>query len=992
MKNILILLLLVLVSCGGNTPEPTPETFSIQITPGAALLTKTGETKALTAKVVNSSGNVVDKVITWTSSNPETVQISSDGVITALRDLGSSQIVASVGAAKSAPALVSLAEPAAGVVLLTDSQVRGDPKLVNPDAEADLDNPYEVLLSGISPPAPGTLLLGSEGIAVGGEVISSQIEGDAVRVQLKIVPIQTIMKTAQINEVLDYSNVKPTFPEEVLQQYDIKESNGEFVFTPKPSASTQATIKPRTLTPFQLGIFKCEYLTPELPISLSQPGQFSIKITPSLEIVYDRDTGLKRMLVKADLSFKTKIGAVLNAGGIINIGCEKNLYDKIVPLPGWVGLLLAGQLEAGVGFEIEGSAVVPFLGVEIASETKGTLEMGFECSDGNCKFVRKFDPTNTNEARFINPTNFVEGLKTEMFVFGYGFAKLKMGATFLEKLRLQVVTARLGVKLEAGLATPTTQITPSTNALDPDYQSSYKLNALFEIIVGTKNKGDTAFGKFFQKLGIFKLNILKFQVSKPISQSPKGTSTQDKSKFAAGDTVTFHVVIDPTTKDFAFIYNIENIVIMRRNASGKAEKVASINAQPNQLDFTIPWVADVASTNALGQKFYVFVDTKVPVPFDLELGEAIPLPSSEYTGVIRLEYNYSYAGSDPYEESSDGFCGDGTEVKCTTGGSSSGSSEITYILEGLYSYKTNESLTLNSVNKFFYLNKKDYQSYSKATLLNPEMYPNYGAPCTYPKTGSIKRTSLYASNEIDVARTRDIRLPLRITGDKFTAEDYHPQVYAKLEQSSSGYDKTNCGNGKVFGGDFPPKSSSVYQDLRLFDSFPGFEGIVTTDANNNKVIKGTYEYVTPQDPNQAATETQKWTTTIDLHTGNPAADLALSVTAPPGAAPSEKKTYAVNLQNKSNIPATNVQVEFNVPEGFKIIEAVGWNGCKTVFTTVTCSTATLAAQERRAFLIDVQIPDAAGVHFFTARVSARESDPDLTNNQDASITTVTELP
>jgi uncharacterized repeat protein (TIGR01451 family) len=991
MKNILILLLLVLISCGGNTPEPTPETLTIQITPGAALLTKTGETKALTAKVFNSSGDAVEKTVTWTSSNPNDVQISSDGVITALKDLGSSQITASVGASKSAPALVSLAEPAAGVVLLTDLQVRGDPKLVNPDAEADLDNPYEVLLTGISAPAPGTLLLGSEGIAVGGEVISSQIEGDAVRVQLKIVPIQTIMKTAQINEVLDYSNVKPTFPEDVLQQYDVKESNGEFVFTPKPSASTQATIKPRTLTPFQLGIFKCEYLTPELPISLSQPGQFSIKITPSLEIVFDRDTGLKRLVVKADLSFKTKIGAVLNAGGIINIGCEKVLYDKIVPLPGWVGLLLAGQLEAGVGFEIEGSAIVPFLGVEIASETKGTLEMGFDCSDGKCKFVRKFEPTNTNEARFIKPTNFVEGLKTEMFIFGYGFAKLKMGATFLEKLRLQVVTARLGVKLEAGLATPTTQITPSTNALDPDYQSSYKLNALFEIIVGTKNKGETAFGKFFQKLGIFKLNILKFQISKPISQSPKGTSTQDKDKFAAGDTVTFHVVIDPSTKDFAFLYNIENIVIMRRNASGIAEKVASINAQPDQLDFTIPWVADVASSNALGQKFYAFVDTKIPVPFDLELGQAIPLPSSEYTGLIRLEYNYASAGSFPYQEDSTGFCGDGTEVRCTTGGSSSGSAETTYILEGLYSYETNGSLVLNSVNKFFYLSKSDYQASSKATLLNPEMYPNYGAPCTYPRVRSDKINLLELSNEINVAASQNSRLSLKVTGDKFSAIGFNSQIYAKLEQSSSGYEKKNCGNGRMFGGDFPPKYSNEYQDITV-ERFPGFEGVITTDANNNKVIKGTYEFIKPPDPNQEVPETKKWTTTVDLHTGDPAADLALSVTGPTGAAPSEKKTYAVNLQNLSNIPATNIQVEFNLPEGFKIIEAVGWNGCTTVFTTVTCTTATLAAQERRAVLIDVQVPDATGFNVFSARVSAREIDPDLTNNQESRITTVTELP
>jgi uncharacterized protein YjdB len=126
MKYFLIVLLLALVSCGGNTPEPAPETFTIQITPGAALLTKTGETKALTAKVLNSSGNAVDKTVTWASSNPETVQISSDGVITALKDVGSSQITASAGTQKSVPTLVTVIETLPNTILLTDSQIVGE--------------------------------------------------------------------------------------------------------------------------------------------------------------------------------------------------------------------------------------------------------------------------------------------------------------------------------------------------------------------------------------------------------------------------------------------------------------------------------------------------------------------------------------------------------------------------------------------------------------------------------------------------------------------------------------------------------------------------------------------------------------------------------------------------------------------------------------------------------------------------------------------------
>jgi Bacterial Ig-like domain (group 2) len=246
---------LTLAACGGSNPnspaasaiEATAETFTIQITPGAALLTKSGETKALTARVLNANGNEVQKPVTWTSSNPSEVQISNTGVITAQKDLGASQIIAQVEGFKSAPMLVSVAQPAAGVTLIKDAQVRGEATLVDPNAENDTDDHYEVLLTGIAPPQAGSLLLGSEGIAVGGEVVSSVRDGDAVRVRLKLVPITQLMQTAHIKEVLDYTNLEPNFPPELTRDYDIKRVDGEYFFTPKANASVLTTKALRTL-------------------------------------------------------------------------------------------------------------------------------------------------------------------------------------------------------------------------------------------------------------------------------------------------------------------------------------------------------------------------------------------------------------------------------------------------------------------------------------------------------------------------------------------------------------------------------------------------------------------------------------------------------------------------------------------------------------------------------------------------------------------------
>ncbi|NJK45336.1 MAG: hypothetical protein HC933_14640 [Pleurocapsa sp. SU_196_0] len=344
-------------------------------------------------------------------------------------------------------------------------------------------------------------------------MISSLPEGDAVRVRLKPVPVSQLMQSAQIRETVDFSNLEPRFPPELTQAYNIVQVGDEYTFTPKATSITR--VRPQVLTEFKLGPYTCEFATPELPISLGQPGQFSLKFSPSLEIDFDRETGLKKLIARAELGAKMKAALVLSAGGVLNLDCAATLYSKLLPLPGWAGLILAGELKAGIGFEIEGATSFPLGGVELASETKGMLEMGLDCASGECKLVRNFNPVNTNEVRFVKPS-LANVRPAELFIFGYGFAKIKAGMTLIDKARMDVVTARAGLKLEGSFAPPTTQLTPSENALEPDYQSSYKLGLLAEVVAGSVNKaGDSAFRKLLLKLGVFKFNLFKFQISKP---------------------------------------------------------------------------------------------------------------------------------------------------------------------------------------------------------------------------------------------------------------------------------------------------------------------------------------------------------------------------------------------------------------------------------------------------------------------------------------------
>ena len=962
------------------TPPPNPSTIArLEVTPAALLLTRQGQQQTLSVKAFNSSGAEVTTTVTWVSSRPEQVTASASGELEAKVALGSSQIVAEVAGIKSAPVLVSIAQPAAGVTLISDVQVRGTPMLVDPNAEADSDNPYEVLLTGITPPVVGSLLLGREGKAIGGEVISSVQEGDAVRVRLKLVPITRLMQTAQIKETLDYTNLQPSFPPELTQGYDIALKDGEYIFTPKPGAA--ATARAQKLTEFQLGPYKCDFATPELPVSLGQPGQFSLKFNPSLEIDFDRDAGLKKLIARADLSAKLKASLVLSAGGILNIDCAAPLYTKMLPLPGWAGLILAGELKAGLGFEIEGSLSIPLLGVELSSETKGTLEMGLDCAAGECKLVRNFNPVNTNSVRFITPS--IANLRTELFIYGYAFAKLKAGATLLEKLRMDLVTARAGLKLEGSFAPPSTQLEPNNNALEPDYQSSYKLGLLAEVVAGSINKaGDSAFRKLLLKLGIFKFNLLKFQTAKTLANSPKGAATLDKASFQAGDTVNFKVKLDPATIEFPFVgYNVERILIMRKDGSSKAEELATVTATPNQLEFTLPWIADADSTSSRGSAFYAFVDTTLPVPFDLELGRvaaSAPAVISEvFSGTVRLNGSFQNARNS-IETSPAAAFGSYTETFNTS---------LTATVQfNPRDPSANRILTKNATVSM----TSSRETFSAVKTLDPP-------PCMIrERSGSALATT--GSSFTPVVGDGGL---IRLTGTAYTLEIVGIVGDAR-EQGEARFFfvpvQTPC--------TLPPPrvvpiNRGVSQISYLpFGERPSGSGEITINPDGSRSIAGTRTVtesgdVPPSVPNQTNTRSVNYTLTWDLRTPpvvNPTTpvDLELGIIAPVSAAPEGKLTYAVNLRNKSTVAATGIRAEFYLPAGFTVTDTQGWSGCVTIQTTVTCAAPSLAAGERRAFLIDVQAPASGGEYIVSARVSSNERDLNLSDNFDLGATLILE--
>lgn len=958
---------LALSSCGGSDGEtsggdpaaagglPVRPAARLEVAPAALMLTARGERQQLRVRAFDADGVEVRADVVWKSSRPEQVMTSAAGLIEAQTALGASQIsVEAANGVRSAPVLVSVALPAAGVVLVNDSQVVGTPTLVDPAADDDSDNAYEVVVSGIALPAPGTLMLGREAMTIGGEVIAARADGGAVRVQLRTVPIATLMQTAEIHEVLDFTGLTPEFPAELRAEYDIAKVDGEFVFTPKPGGASQAApdrVRALKARERKLGPFKCELLTPELPVSLSQPAQFSMKFEPTYQIDFGRDTGLQKLILRADTSFKTKVQLTLNAGGLLNIDCAAPLYTRLMPLPGWAGLVLAGEVKAGLGFELEGNLTIPLLGVELSSETKGPLEMGVDCAAGDCTVVRNYDPVNTNKLRFITPD--AANIRTDVFLFGYGFAKLKAGATLLDKLRMDLVTARSGLKLEGSFAPPTSQIAPA----DSDYRSDYKLALLTEVVAGSQNKaGDSAFRKLLLKLGIFKFNLLKFQTSVPLATSPKGTATRDKETFADGDTLAFTVTLDPATIQFPFVgYNVAKVRIMRSVPGQPAKEVASVAASDGQTRFDLAWVVE-GTFGQVEAQFFAFVETRLPTPFDLELGKVGAAPPA-----LAGTFNLATVVNQPFGGLSASGIAFGEAFQRVT--------RVTGEVEELQNGRLGFAFLKKNASFEFRFEEVRLESATGdckflrtdtrvRTLKGTSSVVAEGDGFNLTFFGDNGNSWLLGGSRINVPLSGTDVITRRFTGMTGVCGPNLSDT-SRTDAAESGLDGTLINVG--------------------FDA--GASGRVTIGADGRREIR--FDGALP------AANGLTGTLTMDLRerpASRATTDVELGLIAPSTAAPGAALTYAVNLTNKSKVAATSLRAEFALPAGYAIVSISGWAGCTTIGTTAVCTAASLAADERRAFLIDVQAPVAGGQYTVKARVASLELDSNFADNH-ASATT-----
>lgn len=654
----LLLTTLLLAACaqGGGGGGMTPP--SVTVAPQGVLLAGVGQSRTLRVIVHGGEGQAV-----WTSNDPAIVSVDETGTVVAVGPSGTALISATVGGVQSEPSYVFVATPVAGAVLLTDGQIVSGPSAVDPLAEPDPENPYEVVLRGVAGVSVGTILVNTEELPVGGRVVDVEPEGGDLRVRLVTVPPEELFTDFAFKDIVDLGQRPFEIPAEITALYDVERIGSRLVFTPKLAArsslaSAEGTSALPPLPPFGECETSAGFASDSLsPLSLSTAPLFDVSFDCALEREFT--PLVKKLIVSGKPSFKCTAELEIQAIFEGKLECSVTLATVTVPAPGVLGLFLGGDVEFGVGFEVGGKMTLLSAKVGAAVEVTATIEAGVICPAGeDCAFTgdittgADFEPT--LEAPALSDAQF------EPSVSLFGFIKLEAGNAYIESLQFEAVEVKAGAELGASLTLEALQIEDT----DPeDGRSKYELALKAEVGPGIK------LGEFLQFLGLSTFVPFKLEFEVPLGESPTGTVTSDRAQYLPGEPVELKVKLAPDSTTFpsGLFYNVDRVVVLRRMGAFATEELAEQIASEGQTGFTFafdsPGLVDA-------DELFAFVVTKL-LPLDppkLEIGAVQPPVTLDPTSDANWVESEVYClGEDQEPDDHKAFLGPGayaTAISC----------------------------------------------------------------------------------------------------------------------------------------------------------------------------------------------------------------------------------------------------------------------------------------------------------------------------------------
>jgi hypothetical protein len=526
---------------GGN---PGPGIVRVEVSPGAVLLGAAGQTHALTAHAFNAQNVEVQTTFTWTSSHPDQVTVDATGKLTSVA-IGSAQITAVAGGVTSPATTVLVAETAPGAVTVTDAQVVSvGPVTFNPDdGPGGVGTQYEVRLKGVSPaPAAGTILLASEGAQVAGKVVSTRDESGTLVATLELRPLYEVLGRYSIDWDLD---VAPFGGPDVLAA---------------PSATAPGTRSSALSTANDTALQQFNTVDCDATVDAKLASKkVSLGPTSSLHWIVQEDrpdpnqgpTHVKHAL-QGQFALVGTVEIGFNPSVSVDATCKFTLPPIRIAAFGAASVLVMPAIRLGMGLDLHAALQVASATVGLTGTVGFQTEIGWECGPGPCQGLATL--TEVDDVKPKLQSTDTHGIQVDLSGRLYAFAGLDLAILGGLGGYFGIAEAQIGPKQSATLADEDDQ------AQLPDSSSTYKLD-----LVGSIAPGSGLKAAIKRLINDDAVSVdLTFQRALPLSTSPRGTMSVDKTQAAVGGPVKFTVDIDPATASYLGIgYNIVSIEFYR---------------------------------------------------------------------------------------------------------------------------------------------------------------------------------------------------------------------------------------------------------------------------------------------------------------------------------------------------------------------------------------------------------------------------------------------
>lgn len=569
-RLVIATVLAALVLAGCSSGAGPSKVASLEVTPGALLFMRSGETATLSATAFDASGAPVDATITWSSSDPSVVAVEPDGTIRIQADLGSASITATADGVDSFPASIVVAQPVAGAVLIADEQVVARPVPVEGTSDPIRQR---VELTGIGAVAPGDVIIGAETARIGGQVESVTPTADGLEVVYAPLPPRDLFDKLSLDYDIDLS-AAPVVPVEGSVVGAEAMSGVVSAAAPEPKEVCEGDVSFATIS--------------GMSTTFDNDLHYHLHLQDGVA-----DLEPTTLYVDGTITQKVSGGVSVKAGFTGTYTCKAVLFRIPIPISGVAALVARPVVPIGVAFSASGSVTSAAASVNLEASTGLDLKAGFTY-DETTGLTMFHDFAPKNEAPkltldLVTPSTFRVGAS----LFGGLMSGVDVDVVGLDDISL--VQAQLGPQQSFDLATAGAQ------AASDAYASSYDLSIVASIGLGAD------LGKLMGWVGItVPVQVAQLQSTYPISKSPSGAFTASTTSVAPGDSLHLHVALDPEHLTYLTHYNVSKVEIYRSHGSEDPSLWRTIElSASNQSDFDTVW--DTTGEAGGAYRFQAFV-------------------------------------------------------------------------------------------------------------------------------------------------------------------------------------------------------------------------------------------------------------------------------------------------------------------------------------------------------------------------------------------------